>query len=64
MTTEIRSIIAGALFGLAVLLVIYGMRRVMDKERDDAERRRGLQALAAALAVLLGSAYLIAGAGA
>jgi hypothetical protein len=61
MTTEIRSIIAGALFGLAVLLVIYGVRRVvMGKARDAADRRRGLQAIAAAFAALTASAYLIA----
>ena len=62
MTTEIRSIIAGALFGLAVLLVIYGLRRVvMGKAKDAADRRRGLQALAGALVALAGSALLIAG---
>ncbi len=63
MTTEVRSIIAGALFGLAVLLVIYGLRRAMGQNRDVAERRRGLQAIAGALAALAGSAYLIAGTG-
>ena len=63
MTTEVRSIIAGALFGLAVLLVIYGLRRVMGEGRDDAERRRGLQAIAGALAALAGSAFLVAGTG-
>jgi len=63
MTTEIRSIIAGALFGLAVLLVIYGVRRAMGQDRGDAERRRGLQAIAVALAALAGSAYLIADVG-
>ena len=63
MTTEVRSIIAGALFGLAVLLVIYGLRRVMGQDRDDAERRRGLQAIAGALAALAGSAFLVAGTG-
>jgi hypothetical protein len=63
MTTEVRSIIAGALFGLAVLLVVYGLRRVMDRGRDHAERRRGLQAITGALAALAGSAYLIADTG-
>jgi hypothetical protein len=61
MIAYIRPILAGALFGLAVLLVIYGVRRVvMGKARDAADRRRGLQAIAAALAALTASAYLIA----
>ena len=64
MTTEIRSIIAGGLFGFGVLLVIYGLRRtVTGKARDAADRRRGQQALIAAMFVLAGSSYMIIGAG-
>lgn len=32
----------GALGGLGVLLVYYGLRRVTDKARPDAQRKRGL----------------------
>ena len=32
----------GALGGLGVLLVYYGLRRVTDKARPDPERRQGL----------------------
>ncbi len=57
---EMRSILAGALFGLAIVLIYVGVRRLIDKARDSEDRRRGYWPLNAGLIALALSYYLIA----
>jgi len=48
----------GALGGIGVLLVYYGLRRVMEKARPDAERRQGLWLVNAGVLFLAASMAL------
>lgn len=53
----------GALGGIGVLLLIYGLGRVADKDRGDGVRRSGLWMIAGGLVFMAGSAILLMWAG-
>jgi len=51
--------LAGALLGLAILLMVAGFRRLIDDTRPAAERRRGFWPINAGLLALALSLYLL-----
>ncbi|MEQ8696252.1 MAG: hypothetical protein RLT05_06790 [Bauldia litoralis] len=53
----------GALGGIGVLLLIYGLGRVADKDRGDGVHRSGLWMIAGDLVFMAGSAILLMWAG-
>jgi hypothetical protein len=60
MSTETYlSYLYGALGGLGVLLLFYGLGRVADRTREEAARRAGMWMITAGLCCIAGSAALI-----
>ena len=58
-TESYLSYLYGALGGLGIVLLFYGLGRVRDRQRPESARRAGLWLITAGLTCIAGSAALI-----